>query len=145
MAENKRYANLNSLVITGNVVKDPELKTVGNDFNILEMVIANNYTQKKNDAYETLTNYFTVKVLGKRAATLSKVLKKGSAIAVKGEVRQERWKDKDGKTNSKVTIVADDVEITHWAGSGSQAESGNTTGSPAPAAPGGEFPEDIPF
>lgn len=149
MAENKLRKNTNMVVLSGTVVKDPELKTVGNDFNILNFSIANNYLQKKGDKYEQEVSYFDIKVLGKRAESLSKILKKGFAMNITAEARQERWQDKNtGKTNSKVVFNANDVEITHWP---SNSQSGNSDGQQASSqadnapADNGNFSEDIPF
>lgn len=156
MADNKRLvSNINSFTFSGTLTKDSELVTTGNGFTILNFSVANNYTQKSGEAYEQKVNYLECKVIGKRAPSLANILKKGAGVICNGAIRQERWQGQDGKTNSKVTFLCDDVEITRWPQSDIQGPNavyngnGNVTTqqrnfAQAQAAQG-DFPEDIPF
>lgn len=145
MADRVR-TDLNSVSLIGTVVKDAELKTVGNGFNILTMGVANNYSQKKNDTYEQEVNFFDCRLLGKVAQALAPYMKKGSKVAISGKLRQERW-EKDGKKNSKVYILVEDIQFV-----GGKAN-GNTSQQSAPAQNTSQvsenndmgFPEDLPF
>lgn len=150
MAENRKTNNINHFVVNGTVLKDAELKTVGQGFNILEFGIANNYLQKKGDEYEQEVNYFQCKVFGKRAEGLSKVLKKGTGVTCFGQIRQERWQSQDGKTQSRVTLNCDEVEITRWVNNGNNdnAQGGVAAQQKQFAQAqqsGSEFPEDLDF
>lgn len=148
MAENRARSNTNTVVISGTLVRDSELKTVGSGFNILNFSIANNYVQKSGDQYKQEVNYFDVKAFGKRAESLVNFLKKGTGVTLTAEARQERWQDKNsGKTVSKVVFNANEVEITKWADRGTPAGSQQNTNSAAPSEPENTdgFPEDMPF
>lgn len=145
MADRVR-TDLNSVSLIGTLVKDAELKTVGNGFNILTMGVANNYSQKKNETYEQEVSFFDCRLLGKVAQALAPYMKKGSKVAINGKLRQERW-EKDGKKNSKVYILVEDIQFV-----GGKA-SGNTSQQSAPAQNIAQvsenndmgFPEDLPF
>ena len=148
MAENKIRKSINSVVLSGTLVKDPEFKQLESGFNILGFSIANNYFQKKGDSYSSAVNYFDIKVLGKRSESLSKVLKKGFGVNVVAEARQERWTNGEGKVCSKVVFNANEVEIIHWPKNSAQ-DSGGTgqesfSDSSEPVDNGG-FSEDCPF
>lgn len=137
MAENKAHENLNTVTVIGTLTRDGELKKVGDNFNILNLSLANNYIQKKGDKYEQQVNYFDVKLFGKAAEALAKYLVKGTKIAVSGKLRQERWTDKNtNKTASRVCINADSIDFCGG------KRGGNSTASAPSGQP--EFPEDIP-
>lgn len=149
MADNKLTTNTNQFVISGNLTRDSELKTVGNGFNILNFSVANNYIQKSGESYEQKVNYLDCKVLGKRAEKLVNLLKKGASVVCSGVIRQERWQTQDGKTASKVTFQCEDVEITRYANSETsnspKERTENQVESPAEVPSSDGFPEDIPF
>lgn len=147
MADNKLTKNTNQFVISGNLTRDSELKTVGNGFNILSFSVANNYIQKSGESYEQKVNYLDCKVLGKPAERLANILKKGASVICTGIIRQERWQTQDGKTASKVIFQCEDVEITRWpqtqnGGNNITQQQQNFAHNQAAQ---GDFPEDIPF
>lgn len=149
MADNKLTTNLNQFAFSGNLVRDSELKTVGNGFNILSFTVANNYIQKSGESYEQKVNYLDCKVLGKRAEKLVNILKKGASVICRGDIRQERWQGQDGKTNSRIAFQCEDVEITRWPQN--QQNGGNNNYAQQQQnfaqnqAAQGSFPEDIPY
>lgn len=145
MADRVR-TDLNSVSLIGTLVKDAELKTVGNGFNILAMGIANNYSQKKNDTYEQEVSFFDCRLLGKVAQALAPYMKKGSKVAVSGKLRQERW-EKDGKKNSKVYILIDDIQFVGGKASGNTAQQSSPAQNTSQAPENNDmgFPENLPF
>lgn len=104
-------------------------------------------------------NYFDLTIWGKTAENLKPYLTKGKQVAVEGHLKQDRW-EKDGQKFSKVSIVADNIQLL--GGKGENA-SGSYAGNQASgayqqpqqgyaqtqaqgfAASADEFPEDIPF
>lgn len=107
--------------------------------------LAVNRSVKKGDTYSDEANFFDIALWGKRAETLKPYLGKGTQIAVVGELHQERW-EKDGKTNSRIVVNADDIQLI--GGKGKQGDSsGSKESSGGSSNPQGEmdFPEDVPF
>ena len=103
--------------------------------------IAVNRSRKGSDgSWSDEVSYFDVTIWGKTAENLKSYLKKGTQIAVDGYLKQDRW-EKDGKSNSRVTIVANSVQLL---GGKAEGHGGQTQGQPAPAN-ADRFPEDIPF
>ena len=99
--------------------------------------IAVNRSKKGSDgSWSDEVSYFDVTIWGKTAENLKSYLKKGTQIAVDGYLKQDRW-EKDGKSNSRVTIVANSVQLL---GGKSEGHGGQS----APADYSG-FPENIPF
>lgn len=102
-------SSLNSVLIEGNLTRDPETSTLASGTALCKFSIAYNRNYKKGDIWEKEVSYFDVVVWGNLVDRLAD-LKKGSSVKVVGRLKQERWNDKEGKAQYKVTIVAEDVK-----------------------------------
>lgn len=102
--------SLNSVNIMGNLTKDPEMKYTSSGRAVCNLSIANNRVFSKNGEKVTEVSFFDVEVWGVIAENCSKYLSKGSGIIVEGRLRQDRW-EKDGKTQSRVRIAANNVHF----------------------------------
>ncbi|MFA6855608.1 MAG: single-stranded DNA-binding protein [Treponema sp.] len=125
--------------------------------------IAVNRSKKEGDQWTDEVNYFDITIWGKTAENLKQYLMKGKQIAVDGYLKQDRWQ-KDGQNFSKITVVANSVQLLGGKSDGGQSAGGAPKFQPKPAmntqlddmqnntytadnavpADGG-FPEDIPF
>jgi len=106
--------NLNSILIEGNLVKDPFLKTTPKGTQICSLKFASNrYYKLDNQSpdFEKETNFFDVETWGKLAESCYAKGKKGRGIRVVGRLKQNRWNDPEGNPRSRVTIVAEHVEF----------------------------------
>ncbi len=102
--------SLNSANIMGNLTRDPELKYTNSGKAVCNLSIANNRIFSKGGEKTQEVSYFDVEVWGVIADNCAKYLSKGSGIIVEGRLRQDRW-EKDGKTQSRVRIVANNVHF----------------------------------
>jgi single-strand DNA-binding protein len=102
--------SLNSVNILGNLTRDPELKYTPAGKSLCNLSLACNRIYTKNTEKVTEVSYFDVEVWGVIAANCAKYLTKGSGIIVEGRLRQDRW-EKDGKTQSRVRIVANNIHF----------------------------------
>lgn len=130
--------SINSVVLVGNLVRDPEMKDVGSS-KLMNFTLAVNENMKKGDSYESYPNYVDCQLWGKRAEVLSVYMKKGSQVVVNGAIHQDRW-EKDGVKNSRIIIKVSDINLV----GGKSGSSEKTVKSAAPEVEG-DFPEDIPF
>jgi single-strand DNA-binding protein len=106
-------SNVNVVVITGNLTKDPELRSVGNT-SVCELRVAVNGRRKNGQTgeWEDKANYFTVKAWGARGVNCAKYLSKGRPVAVEGRLDWSEWEAKDGSgKRQKVEIVAKSVQF----------------------------------
>ena len=115
--------SLNSVNIMGNLTRDPELKSIPSGKAVCSLSIANNRVYTKNSEKVTEVSYFDVEVWGVVAENCAKYLKKGSGVIVEGRLRQDRW-EKDGKTQSRVRISAENVHFMPKRGERSSEPSG---------------------
>ena len=120
--------SLNSVNIMGNLTRDPELKYTTSGKTVCSLSIANNRVYTSKGEKTTEVSYFDVEVWGAAAENCSKYLTKGSGIIVEGRLRQDRW-EKDGKTQSRVRIIANSI---HFMPKKTGAAAG-PSGQPAPS------------
>lgn len=98
----------NLCILMGNVTRDPELKFTPNGTACCDFGIAVNkvFYNDAGDKKESVS-FFDVVAWDKGAEWAKKYLKKGAAIHIQGELRQDQWEDKEsGQKRSKVRIVA---------------------------------------
>ena len=98
-------ANLNSVAITGRLVRDVELKTTQSGANITNITLAvNGY--KDGD-----TSYIDCVLFGNTAEIASKYLSKGSHVGISGRLQQRSYEAKDGSKRSVVEVIAPSLEL----------------------------------
>lgn len=144
---------INSVSITGNLTRDPELKATAGGTGVLSMGVAVNERRKDPETGEwgDYPSYVDCVVFGNRAEALARILAKGAKVAVHGRLRQDRWQDQDGRNRSRIEVVADDVDLMQRPGearaaSPSPAPAQATPAKAAPAAPADDlYASDIPF
>lgn len=102
--------NVNKVIVSGNITKDPELRQTTNGTSVLCFGIACNESVKKGDAWENYPNFFDCVLYGKRADGLSSFLAKGMKVCVSGKLHYSSW-ERDGQFRSKVEIICDCVDV----------------------------------
>ena len=146
--------SINRVCITGNLTRDPELRSTGGGTAVLQMGVAVNDRRKnpQSGEWEDYANFIDVVMFGARAESASRFLSKGSKIAVDGKLRWSSWDDKTtGAKRSKIEVIADEVEFLTPRGEGGSGGSGGSASASysapsAPAAPADPvFEDDIPF
>ncbi|MCL2185901.1 MAG: single-stranded DNA-binding protein [Treponema sp.] len=106
--------NLNSILIEGNLVKDPLLRSTPKGTQVCTMCIASNrfFKQNNQDAgFEKEVSFFDVETWSKLAEACYAKGRKGRGVRVVGRLKQDRWNSPDGKFHSRVTIIAEHVEF----------------------------------
>jgi single-strand DNA-binding protein len=103
--------SLNSILLEGNLVKDPESKTLATGSQVCNFTVASDRFYRQSDSTEKEVSYFDVEAWSRLALACSQNLKKGRGVRVVGRLKQDRWTDGEGKTKSRVMIVAEHVEF----------------------------------
>ena len=102
--------NLNSVLIEGNMVRDPLVRSTPKGTQVCNFSIASNRFFRQDSSLEKETGFFEIEAWGKLASTCSSQGRKGRGVRVVGRLKQDRWTGLDGKNHYKVTIVAEHVE-----------------------------------
>ena len=102
---------LNSIILEGNVVRQAELSEPAKGFKVCKFPLAvNRFTKNSSGESFEEVSFFDVEAYGKMAEVCEKQSLKGRGVRVVGRLKQNRWKDNDGKNVSKVFIVAEHIE-----------------------------------
>ena len=127
---------INSVNISGNLTRDPELRRTAGGTAVLTIGVAVNDRRKnpQTGEWEDYPNFVDCTMFGTRAEKLSGMLGKGSKVAIGGKLRYSSW-EKDGQRRSKLEVIVDEIEFM------SQARG---TGAPSEVA-AGAIEDDIPF
>ncbi len=103
--------NLNSVLIEGNLVRDPELKYTPKGAPVCTFALASNRWWKQDEEVQKEVSFFEISTWNRLAEVCGEYLKKGRGVRVVGRLKQDRWADPEGKSRSKVLIVAEHVEF----------------------------------
>ena len=165
--------DLNHVVLIGRLTQDigsdeRSFGYIGNGLARANVSIAVNRAKKNGDQWIDEVSYFNITIWGKTAENLKPYLTKGKQICVEGHLKQDRC-EKDGQKQSRVTIVADSVQLLgNSGGNNSYGNGDNSQNYQAGGAPkfqainnppvqsqdytsdpygysGNDFSEDIPF
>ena len=117
--------NINRVIITGNLTRDPELRSLPSGMSVCSLRVAVNTRRKDNSSGEWVDkpNYFDVTVWGAQGENCSRFLSKGRPVAVDGRLEWREWEDKDNNKRQSVEIIADSVQFL-----GGREEGGNGNG-----------------
>jgi single-strand DNA-binding protein len=153
-------SNVNVVVITGNLTRDPELRHLGSGTAVCKLRVAVNSRRKDGQSGEWVDkpNYFDVTVWGAQGENCASYLAKGRPVAVEGRLDWREWEDQGGNKRQSVEIIANTVQFL-GSRDGSGGGNGNGGGGftprsdvpadtgdfePAPTGGGGSE-DDIPF
>lgn len=145
--------SINRVIISGNLTRDPELRSTASGLPVLGFGVAVNDRRKNQQTgeWEDYPNFIDCTMFGARADSLSRFLSKGAKVAIEGKLRWSQW-ERDGQKRSKIEVIVDELEFM---------SSRNDSGAPASAAPAPQptpvqsapeiaitssvYDEDIPF
>jgi single-strand DNA-binding protein len=155
--------NINRVVMTGNLTRDPELRSLPNSgTSVCSLRIACNTRRKDAQGnWVDKPNYFDVTVWGAQGENCAQYLAKGRPVAIDGRLEWREWQDKDGNKRQSTDIIADSVQFLGSREGGGGGENGgrfspqsdvpadtadfDTTPAPAATGGGGGAEDDIPF
>ena len=104
-------SNINRVVLTGNLTRDPELRSLPSGMSVCSLRIASNSRRKENGEWVDKPNYFSVTVWGAQGENASRFLSKGRPVAIDGRLEWREWTDKEGNKRESVEIIADSVQF----------------------------------
>ncbi|MBA2644050.1 MAG: single-stranded DNA-binding protein [Solirubrobacterales bacterium] len=152
--------NINRVILTGNLTRDPELRSLPSGMSVCSLRIASN-TRRKNGSsgeWEDKPNFFDITVWGAQGENCSRFLSKGRPVAIDGRLEWREWTAQDGAKRQSVEVVADVVQFLGGRdeGSGGGGGGGGFTPrsdvpvddgdfQPAGAGAGSQDNDDIPF
>ncbi len=132
--------NINRVVLTGNLTRDPELRSLPSGMSVCSMRIACNTRRKgQSGEWEDKPNFFDVTVWGAQGENCARYLAKGRPIAVDGRLEWREYQTQDGQKRQAIDIIADSVQFL---GGRDDAGTGNGFAGPRQDTAGGS---DVPI
>ena len=112
-------ANLNKVMLIGNLTRDPDLKYTPGNQAVCEIGLAVNrkYRTKEGEDREE-TTFVDCEAWGKQAEVLKQYMTKGKPLFVEGRLKLDTWEDKDGGKRSKMRVVIENFQFIGAAGGG---------------------------
>ena len=105
--------NINRVIITGNLTRDPELRSLQSGTSVCSLRVACNTRRKDGATGEWVDkpNYFDVTIWGRQGENAAQYLAKGRPVAIDGRLEWREWQDKEGNNRQSVEVVADNVQF----------------------------------
>ena len=100
---------LNSIVLMGRLVADPELRTTSSNISVVSFCIAveRNFADKSTG--QRATDFIDIVAWRQTAEFVSRYFRKGQLVAVQGSLQSRKWQDKDGNNRTSWEVQADQV------------------------------------
>ena len=137
---------INRVCISGNLTRDPELRSTAGGTSVMGFGVAVNERRKnqRTGEWEDYPNFVDCTMFGTRAEALEQYLSKGTKVAVEGRLHYSSW-EKDGQKRSKLGVIVEEVELMSRR-DGEQHQSYAQQGyQQAPQVQEACYDEDIPF
>ncbi len=149
-----RMPSINKVIISGNLVRDPDTRILENGTHLAKMSIANNQRYRdRNGEWQEKTCYVNVITWRKTAELVSEFCRKGSPVLIEGELVFNSWEDRDGNKRNQLEVNARRIQFLEKRGQdssyrddsteqpGSVQDSNEHESAPGPMAQD----DDIPF
>lgn len=143
-------ANLNRVLLIGNLTRDPELRVTPKGTAICQFSLAINRKFKDESGGERdEVTYVDVEAWGKTGETIAKYSTKGKPLFVEGRLKLEQWEDKNTREKrSRMKVVCENFQFLGSRDDRAAAPSEPQRAPaprPAPAPTQGNLDEDVPF
>ena len=115
--------NINRVVLTGNLTRDPELRSLQSGTSVCSLRMASSARRRAaSGEWVDKPNYFSVTVWGAQGENVAKYNSKGSALAVDGRLEWREWDTEAGAKRQAVEIIADTIQFLGSASNGEKDE-----------------------
>jgi single-strand DNA-binding protein len=106
-------SNLNHVVLTGRLTRDPDLRPLPSGGSVCELWVAVNSRRRDTTTGDWVEkpNYFDVVVYGAPGENVARHLHKGRAVAIDGRLSWREWETQDGRHAQAVSVVARTVQF----------------------------------
>lgn len=114
--------SINRVIVSGNLTRDPEVRTTASGNPVMGFGIAVNDRRKNSQTgeREDYPNFIDCTMFGARAQSVSRFLSKGSKVAIEGKLRWSQWETNEGQKRSKIEIIVDEIEFMSSISNGAQ-------------------------
>ena len=118
-------ANLNKVLLMGNLTRDPELRYLQSGSAVCDFGIATNRRWRSQSGEQKEEVCFVdVTFFGRTAEVISEFMKKGRPIFVEGRLKLDSWTDREGNKRSKLHVIGQNMQFLDSRGGGGGSRGG---------------------
>ena len=99
----------NTVILTGRLTADPELKTTANGVSVTSFTIA--VQRKYKQGEESQADFINIVAWRQTAEFITKYFHKGSMIGIEGSIQARKYQDKDGNNRVAFEVIANNVQF----------------------------------
>jgi len=137
---------VNKAILIGRLGADPDVRYTASGTAVANISLATTYSTKDRETgeWQEATEWHRVVFFERMAEVVEQYLRKGSQIYVEGNIRTEKWQDRDGQDRYTTKIYARDMQMLgsrDEAGS-SQYSAPRSSAPPTPASTPSNVPEN---
>jgi len=141
---------VNTVILVGNIGKDPEIRYGADGGAIANLTLATSesWKDKATGQPQERTEWHRIAIYGKLAEIAGEYVKKGSKIYISGALRTRKWTNQEGKDQYTTEIVVNELQMLDSKGESSQSGYKRMDGKPElqqQQAPQFDDSENIPF
>ena len=118
-------SDTNTIIMTGNLTRKPELRYTPKGTGIADFGLASNRRYKQGDDLKEEVCFVDVTVFGSTAVAVASHLDKGRKVLVEGRLQFRSWETEAGQKRSKLEVIAERV---NFLGSRNGSGEGNDAG-----------------
>ena len=134
-------SDLNEVIVSGRLTRDSELRHTPNGTAVTDVIVASNRIWSKDSERQEETTFVDVTIWGRQAESLQEYLVKGRHIMVVGRLKLNKWETEQGDKRSKLTMVAEKINLTPGGGNGKNNKPSSTSKEKVSVA----TTEEVPF
>jgi single-strand DNA-binding protein len=99
----------NTVTLTGNLTRDPELRFTPNGMAVGTFSLAHNARKKEGNEWVDDPKYFDCTVFGEMAENVCETLTKGTRVVLEGRLDWQQWTNDEGSKRSKIQVIVDSI------------------------------------
>ena len=105
-------ASFNKVILVGNVIRSPELRTTPSGLSVTDVDLAVNSRRKSatGELVDEVTYVNNITLWGREAEVVCEYTSKGSPLLVEGRLKLDSW-EQDGQKRSKLKVVGERVQL----------------------------------
>ncbi len=145
MSNKLRFPRVNTMIISGRLTRDVDLRFTPSGTPVANMSIAFNRNYQKNGEWVQDTSYLDVVVWSNQGEKCAEELSKGSPVLIEGYLQTRSYVDKNNNNRKVAEIVARRVNFLEKSDSYDTKDSTNDSGSSNQNAKADITDDDVPF
>lgn len=116
MASELRFPKINTVIISGRLTRDVDLRYLPNGTPVAKLPIAFDRSYQKNGEWMQDTSYLDITVWSKRGEQCAEYLRKGSPVLIEGYIRTRSYVDSNNQNRKVTEIVANKISFLEKTG-----------------------------